>query len=66
MDKIIVVTVSNPDGSTKDHVIIDKGDGNFVSMTKEYYDAQQANSGSSVPNDPLATADSVSPSSIVP
>ena len=25
-----------------------------------------ANSGSSVPNDPLATADSVSPSSIVP
>jgi hypothetical protein len=42
MDKNTVVTVSNPDGSTKDHVIIDKGDGNFVSMTKEYYDAQQA------------------------
>ena len=41
MDKYTVVTVSNPDGSTKDHVIIDKGDGNFVSMTKEYYDAQQ-------------------------
>ena len=42
VDKITVVTVSNPDGSTKDHVIIDKGDGNFVSMTKEYYDSQQA------------------------
>jgi len=36
-----------------EYAIIDKGNGEFTSMTKEYYDAQQANSGSSVANDPV-------------
>ena len=36
-----------------EYAIIDKGNNEFTSMTKEYYDAQQANSGSSVPNDPV-------------
>ena len=35
-------------------------------IEKVIHKFQAANSGSSVPNDPLATADSVSPSSIVP
>ena len=61
MDKVTFQIINDVE-----YAIIDKGNNEFTSMTKEYYDAQQANSGSSVPNDPLATADSVSPSSIVP
>ena len=66
MDKVTFQDFPNLDGTTTTYAIIDRGNNEFTSMTKEYYDAQQANSGSSVPNDPLATADSVSPSSIVP
>ena len=55
----------NSDGV--DCVLIFNEDGSSWSGLKSAYDDQQAaNSGSSVPNDPLATADSVSPSSIVP
>ena len=61
MDNVTFQTINDVE-----YAIIDRGNGEFTSMTKEYYDAQQANSGSSIPNDPLATADSVSPSSIVP
>ena len=38
MDKITIRTVSNPDGSTTDHVIIDHGNNEFTSMTKSVYD----------------------------
>ena len=32
----------NPDGTTTEHIIIDRGNGEFTSMTKATYDAQQA------------------------
>ena len=54
MDKVTFVKVAGIDGVEREHAIIDRGNGEFTSMLKEYYDAQQANSGSSVPNDPLA------------
>ena len=60
MDKVTFQDVSNPDGVVTTYAIIDKGNGEFTSMTKEYYDAQQANSGSSVA--PVATpVDPVTP-----
>jgi len=37
MDKIQIVKIDNIE-----HVIIDKGNEEFTSMTKEYYDARQA------------------------
>ena len=42
MDNITFVTRTNIDGTEVEHAIIDKGNGQFVSMTKENYDAQQA------------------------
>ena len=38
-----------------EYAIIDRGDNEFTSMTKEYYDAQQANSTPSVSSDPVST-----------
>ena len=35
-------TVTNQDGTTSDFVMIDLGDGNFQSVPKAIYDAQQA------------------------
>jgi hypothetical protein len=40
--KIQTITITNTDDSTTDYVIIDKGNGEFTSMTKEYYDSIQA------------------------
>ena len=60
------VTFVEDELDSVEYAIIDRGNGEYTSMLKSTYDEQQANSGSSVPNDPLATADSVSPSSIVP
>ena len=39
---IQTITQTNIDGSTTEYVIIDRGNGEFTSMTKETYDAQQA------------------------
>jgi len=36
---IQIVEVANLDGLVIEHVIIDKGNDEFVSMTKEYYEA---------------------------
>ena len=41
MDNVTFVTRTNIDGTEIEHAIIDKGNGKFVSMTKENYDAQQ-------------------------
>ena len=49
MDKVTFQIVNDVE-----YAIIDRGNNEFTSMTKEYYDAQQANSGSSVPNDPTS------------
>ena len=51
MNKVTFQDFPNLDGTTTTYAIIDRGNGEFTSMTKEYYDAQQANSTPSVPND---------------
>ena len=43
------------DANGVEQVTIDRGNGEFTSMTKEYYDAQQANSTPSVSSDPVST-----------
>ena len=60
MNKVTFQDFENIDGTTTTFAIIDRGNNEFTSMTKEYYDAQQANSGSSVA--PVATpVDPVTP-----
>jgi hypothetical protein len=41
MDNVTFITTDNPDGSTTEHAIIDRGNNEFTSMTKATYDAQQ-------------------------
>jgi hypothetical protein len=41
MENITIIEVTNMDGSVTEHVIIDKGNGEFTSMPKSVYDAQQ-------------------------
>ena len=46
MDKIKIVQVENLiDGSITEHVIIDRGNGEFTSMPKAVWDEQQAKQG---------------------
>lgn len=40
MDKVTFVTRANIDGTEVEHAIIDKGDGRFISMTKENYEKE--------------------------
>ena len=58
MDKVSFIKVDDINGNPLDFAVIDKGEGAYTSMLKSDYDrlqvAQAANSGSSVPNDPLA------------
>ena len=42
MNNIEIISVENLDGSTTEHVIIDRGNGEFTSMPKSVYDEQQA------------------------
>ena len=42
MENVTFLDIENPDGSKTTHAIIDRGNGEFTSMTKETYDAQQA------------------------
>lgn len=42
MDNVTFIEVTNMDGSVTKHAIIDRGNSEFTSMTKETYDAQQA------------------------
>jgi hypothetical protein len=41
MDKVTFTTVENLDGSTTEHAIIDRGNGEFTSMPKSHYDELQ-------------------------
>jgi len=41
MDKITVTKFTDLDGTEHEQVMIDHGDGEFSSMTKETYDARQ-------------------------
>ena len=42
MDNVTFITTDNPDGSTTEHAIIDRGNGEFTSMLKSTYDELQA------------------------
>ena len=42
MDKVTFITVTNSSGDEIEHAIIDRGNGEFTSMTKAFYEAQQA------------------------
>ena len=37
MDNVKFITVDNPDGTTTEHAIIDRGNGEFTSMPKAAY-----------------------------
>jgi hypothetical protein len=50
MDKITEYEVIRPDGEVVPHIQIDRPDGSFVTMTKEYWETQQAEQ--STPNLP--------------
>ncbi len=42
MDKVTFVKLENFNGDLVEHAIIDRGNGEFTSMLKSTYDAQQA------------------------
>jgi hypothetical protein len=42
MDNVEFISVELPNGSTETYAIIDRGNGEYTSMTKAYYDAQLA------------------------
>jgi hypothetical protein len=50
MDKVTFIKVVNAEGAEVEHAIIDRGNGEFTSMLKSTYDAQQAEQ--STPNLP--------------
>ena len=44
MDKVTFITQTYLDGNSMEFAIIDRGNGEFTSMTKAHYDAQQEQS----------------------
>jgi len=42
MDKVTFIEIELPDGSTAEHAIIDRGNGEFTSMTKAHYEELEA------------------------
>ena len=42
MENVTFIEVENWDGTTTEHAIIDRGNGEFTSMLKATYEAQQA------------------------
>jgi hypothetical protein len=42
MDNVTFIELPNLDGSTTEHAIIDRGNGEYTSMLKSTYDAMQA------------------------
>jgi hypothetical protein len=42
MDNVTFIKVTGLDGIEVEHAIIDRGNGEFTSMTKAHYDAMQA------------------------
>ena len=42
MDNVTFIKVAGIDGVEVEHAIIDRGNGEFTSMTKEHYEAMQA------------------------
>ena len=54
MDNVEFITVTDKDGTTTEHAIIDRGNGEYTSMPKAIYDEQQAQAALSTPNLPPA------------
>jgi hypothetical protein len=48
MDKVSFIEVENPDGTTTEHAIIDRGNGEFTSMPKATYDELKANEAETI------------------
>lgn len=42
MNNVTFVTVTNQNGITAEHAVIDRGNGEYTSMLKSTYDEQQA------------------------
>jgi hypothetical protein len=42
MDNVTFIEIENPDGTTTEHAIIDRGNEEFTSMPKSEYDRRQA------------------------
>lgn len=42
MDNVTFIEIENIDGSTTEHAIIDRGNGEFTSMPKAHYEELQA------------------------
>jgi hypothetical protein len=55
MDKITFIEVSEIDGSTTEHAIIEHADGSFTSMLKSTYEAQQAQQSTPIVTDEAKT-----------
>ena len=49
MDNVTFINVKNPDGTTTEHAIIDRGNGEFTSMLKSTYEAQQVEHLTEIP-----------------
>ena len=53
MDNVTFVTLENTEGTTTEHAIIDRGNGEFTSMLKSTYDEQQAALSTPIPTPPV-------------
>ena len=42
MDNVTFFTQENLDGTTTEHALIDRGNGEYTTMLKSFYDEQQA------------------------
>ncbi len=42
MENVTFIEITNADGSITEHAIIDRGNGEFTSMTKAHYEAMQS------------------------
>ena len=51
MENVTFIKSTRIDGVEVEHAIIDRGNGEFTSMTKAHYEAQQAEQ--STPNQPI-------------
>jgi hypothetical protein len=49
MDKVTFIQVEERDGSITEIAIIDRGNGEFTSMTKAHYEAQQVEHLTEIP-----------------
>jgi hypothetical protein len=50
MENVTFIEIENPDGTITEHAIIDRGNGEFTSMLKSTYEAQQAEQSTPLTN----------------